>query len=138
MLFNYIKIAIRNLYKYKFYSLINIIGLSIGLSCTILISLFVFDELNYDKHHEKTDRIYRSINHIKFGGNDSWYAVSAAPLSQAMMEEIPEIEVTTRFRNWGSFLIKREGEDNIKDPQVLNDITVVGTTICKRSLLNTT
>jgi len=119
MLFNYIKIAIRNLYKYKFYSLINIIGLSIGLSCTILISLFVFDELNYDKHHEKTDRIYRSINHIKFGGNDSWYAVSAAPLSKAMMEEIPEIEVTTRFRNWGSFLIKREGEDNIKEHDVI-------------------
>jgi len=53
MIKNYIKVALRNLVKYKSYSFINIVGLAIGLACSILIAMFVFDELSYDKFHEK-------------------------------------------------------------------------------------
>ncbi|MCP4726041.1 MAG: ABC transporter permease, partial [bacterium] len=56
---NYLKIAFRNLIKHKGYSSINIIGFSIGMACSILIALFIYDELNFDKHNEKADRIYR-------------------------------------------------------------------------------
>ncbi len=55
MLKSYLKIAYRNLLRHRAYSLINIVGLAVGLSCTILISLFVVGELRYDRHHEKSD-----------------------------------------------------------------------------------
>jgi putative ABC transport system permease protein len=56
---NYFKIAFRNLWKYKGFSAINIIGLASGLACFILIALYVADELSYDKYNEKANRIYR-------------------------------------------------------------------------------
>ncbi len=59
MLKNYLKIAIRNLLKNKGYSLINIFGLAIGMTCCVLILLFVQDELSYDAFHTKRDRLYR-------------------------------------------------------------------------------
>ena len=63
MLRNYLKIALRNMKRYKGYSFINICGLAIGMACCILILLYVTDELSYDNYHEKGDRIYR-INAI--------------------------------------------------------------------------
>ncbi len=54
---NYLKVTIRNLLKHKTYSLINILGLSVGLACTILILLWVQDELSVDRYHKKGDRI---------------------------------------------------------------------------------
>ena len=70
MFLNYFKIAIRNLIKQKFYSIINISGLAIGLSCIILISLYVNNELSYDRHHVHSDQIYRVGFHLKFGGKE--------------------------------------------------------------------
>ena len=61
---NFIKVAIRNLMNRKFYSIINILGLAIGLTCTILIALFVQNELSYDKHHKNHKRIYRLESHF--------------------------------------------------------------------------
>ena len=59
MLRNYLKIAWRNLIRNKFYSLINILGLSTGIACFMLVALFIQDELVYDQFHSKKDRIYR-------------------------------------------------------------------------------
>ena len=125
MIRNYFKTAIRNLKKNRFYSFINVAGLSIGIACAILITLFIIDELSYDRFNQNGDRIYRVLTHLKFGGNDSWYAVCPAPMAKTMVEEIPEIEVAARFRQWGPFLVKKD-KDNIKehdaiwaDPEIL-------------------
>ncbi len=59
MIKNYLKIALRNIIKHKGISSINVVGLAIGIACSILILLFVTHELSYDKFHEKADRIYR-------------------------------------------------------------------------------
>ena len=61
MLFNYLKVALRNISKQKFYSFINILGLAIGLAICLLIMLFIKDETSYDQHHSKADRIYRTL-----------------------------------------------------------------------------
>ena len=119
MINNYLKIAIRNLFKQRFYSIINISGLAIGLTCIILISLYVSNELSYDKHHKNWKNIYRTGFHLKFGGKEADYAVAPAPLAMAMQDEIPEVESATRFRSWGSFLIKR---DRIKSTSRRNSI----------------
>jgi len=58
MVKNYLKIALRNVMKHKGYSFLNVMGLTIGITCFTLIMLWVRDELNYDRYHEKADRIY--------------------------------------------------------------------------------
>ncbi len=106
---NYLKIAWRNLLKQRFYAGINILGLSIGVACCLLISLFVWDEWSYDAFNEKAGRIYRVHSDINFGGKREIYAVAQAPLAQALREEVPGVEASCRFRTWGSRLIRREG-----------------------------
>ncbi|MEM9983740.1 MAG: ABC transporter permease, partial [Bacteroidota bacterium] len=64
---NYLKTAFRNLIKQKFYAIINILGLSVGIACCLLITFWVIDELSYDKFHQKSDQIYRTITDLKFG-----------------------------------------------------------------------
>jgi len=130
MLSNYLTIAFRNLGKHKFFGFINITGLSLGIACVMLITLFVIDELSYDKFNTKAERIYRLISHINFGGNDAHYAVCPAPLAKTIREEIPEIEDATRFRSWGMFLVKKDKE-NFKefnavwaDPNVFNIFSI--------------
>ena len=66
---NYLKTALRTLSKNKFYTSINIVGLAVGLATCLLIVLYVFDELSYDKYNVNADRIYRVNNEIKFNGN---------------------------------------------------------------------
>ena len=133
MINNYLKVALRNLVKQKFYSLINIIGLAIGLTCVILISIYVVRELSYDQHHRYSEDIYRVGFYLKFGGKEAKYAVAPAPLAEAMMEEIPEVISATRFRSWGSFLIRKDNpeSENIKqynviwaDPNVFDVFTI--------------
>ena len=130
MLRNYFTIAVRNLGKHKFFGFINVAGLSIGIACALLIALFVSDELGYDKFNTKSDRIYRLISHIKYGGNDARYAVCPAPLARTIREEIPEIEDATRFRSWGTFLVKKDKENYKEynaiwaDPGVFNIFSI--------------
>jgi putative ABC transport system permease protein len=68
MLFNHLKIALRNILRNKSFSFINIAGLAIGLTTFLAISLYVVDEISYDRFHEKKDRIYRAVISADFGG----------------------------------------------------------------------
>ena len=118
MLKNYFKSAIRSLIRQGFYSAINITGLAVGIACCLMIILFVVDELSFDKHHEKSDRIYRVTSDIMFGGNHFNMVVDPAPMAEAMLNDYPEVEAACRFRNRGSYLVKRENE-NIKEEKVI-------------------
>lgn len=102
MLRNYFKIAFRNLVRFKAYSAINITGLAVGMACCILILLYVFDELSYDRFHENSDRIYRIGIDIDMGGKNAVLAaVSPAPMRNILLQEYPEVEAATRFKNFG-------------------------------------
>ena len=59
MISSYLKIAIRNLLKYRFISFINLFGLTVGLSCCLLITIYILNELSYDRHHVNAKNIYR-------------------------------------------------------------------------------
>ncbi len=106
MIINYFKTALRNLKKHTAYSLINITGLAIGMACTILILLWVQDELKFDKWHPKKDRIRRVLVRQTNGGVTSEFAVTPAALSPNMQKDFPEIESMCRFKNWGQWLFK--------------------------------
>ncbi len=109
MLSNYFKTAFRNFRKYKGYSFINIVGLAVGIACCILILLWVFDELSYDRFHEKGDRLYRIIvEHTFAGGAVSRYSSTPAPLAPALIEEFPEISAAFRYTTAPRFLVKYE------------------------------
>ncbi|PRY84651.1 ABC transporter permease [Mongoliibacter ruber] len=118
MLKNILKIALRSFWKTKSISIINVLGLSLGIALCLIITLFVRNELSYDKHFTNSDRIYRVASDIVFGGNAYKMTFAPAPMAEALMEEIPEVEAAVHFRNQGSFLIKRY-DDNIKETNII-------------------
>jgi putative ABC transport system permease protein len=95
---NYIKIAFRNIARYKGYSFINIAGLTVGLACFILISLWVYDELHYDTFHANSDRLCRII--LKKANEPGDPGVPSSPyiLPKILKDEYPEIAEVTRVR----------------------------------------
>lgn len=94
---NYLKIALRNMRRNKVYSAINIIGLSLGIAASVLIFLFVFDELSYDQSIPDGDRIYRVNVTGKLNGNEFTSVSSAAPLAPTMKTQIAQVEDAVRF-----------------------------------------
>lgn len=94
---NYFKTALRNLKRQKIYSFINITGLSLGLACCILISLYIHFELSYDRFHEKSDDIYRIIEIETESGKQQYSATIPAPLAPTLSEEFPEIARVVRI-----------------------------------------
>ena len=98
MLTNYLKIALRNLFKYKGYSFIIISGLALGLACFILIQLYVQDERRYDRFHEKADQIYRLVEEGSVGGNRIRTAFTPPPWAPALANDIPEIVQAVRIK----------------------------------------
>ncbi|MEE9500510.1 MAG: ABC transporter permease, partial [Candidatus Aminicenantaceae bacterium] len=104
---NYIKIAFRNIRRYKGYSLINIAGLTVGMACFILIFLWVYDELNYDTYHTHSDRLCRII--LRKAGDPG---IPSAPyiLPQILKDEYPEIVEVTRVRTRGYPSAIRHGD----------------------------
>ncbi|MFC2121317.1 ABC transporter permease [Bacteroidota bacterium] len=106
MIKNYFKTAIRNLLKYKGYSLINILGLTFGLVCTLFISIYIYNEITYDSFHEDSELIYRVGVKGKMLGNDLDMAVTASPMHEALKNEYPEISGVTRIYWEGGRLFK--------------------------------
>lgn len=98
MLFNYIKIAFRNMIRNKTYSFINITGLAIGMAACILILLWVQDELSYDKFHENADDIYRIVENQYYSGGEPFpVAVTPGPLAKSLKDEFPEVKNSVRL-----------------------------------------
>ncbi|NQV17443.1 MAG: ABC transporter permease, partial [Armatimonadetes bacterium] len=106
MLKNYFKIAIRNLMRQKVFSAINIVGLAIGLTCGILLSLWIFDEISYDKFHENGENIYRILENQSYSSQNMQVAVTPVPLAESIKNDFPEIIYTTRYYQGSSPVIK--------------------------------
>lgn len=98
MIRSYITAAVRNLLKYKGYSLINVTGLAIGLAGCVIMLLYVQYEFSYDGFHEKKDRIYRLENHSEMSGIARKVAISPAPWGPALLTDYPGIESMARLK----------------------------------------
>src|SRR3982074_1264439 len=85
MLRNYFKVAVRNILKYKFFSAINIFGMTVGITSCLLIILYVSHELSYDKFHRDAGRIYQVGLHGKIGGQDISVANTCPPMAAALV-----------------------------------------------------
>ncbi len=94
----YLKLALRNLWKNKLYSAINVAGLAIGLTACLLIVLFVNDEMSYDKHFEDSEQIYRLTGAYNQGGNGRNHAATVSyPLMPVITDNFPEVEQASRI-----------------------------------------
>ena len=117
MIKNYFKIAWRNLTRHKVYAAINIAGLAAGLSACILIFLFIKDELSYDSHFSKSERIYRVACDFNLMGEADKFALVSKLLAPRMKKDFPEVEHAVRLRNVGKQTIwyedKAFNEENI-------------------------
>ncbi len=120
MIRNLLNVALRNLVKQRFYSLINILGLSIGLTCFMLISLFVIDELSYDQFHSKRNQIYRMDFNGTINGNNFVTALASPITAEVMLQDFPEVEDAVRMRGIGDRLLKRKDDiTNYKEQRVI-------------------
>jgi len=114
---NYIKIAFRNLLRNKSYAALNITGLAVGLSCCLIIGIYIQNELSYDKFHENYDRLYRITEKIDNDGAVDTYASTYSALATSLKQQFPSIPSVTRVYPNSGLIIgpenKRYQEDGI-------------------------
>jgi putative ABC transport system permease protein len=110
MLRSYFKIAIRNLWRKRAYSFINVAGLAVGMACCFLIFLYVHFELSYDQFHQKAKRIFRVVGELRSSSETLHWFETPGPLGRAIKSEFPQVQEVTRFIQ-ASLLIRK---DNIK------------------------
>jgi putative ABC transport system permease protein len=117
MLWNFIKGTFRSIAAYKTFTAINILGLAVGITCALIISLYVIHERGYDKFHSGAENIYRVTVSGRLNGIDFHGAMTSGPLSKALIEQIEEVESSTRIVRFGAWLIANDtvknNEDNI-------------------------
>src|SRR3954467_11003 len=108
MIRNLLLIAIRNFKKDKWYSLLNILGLTIGITFSLFLIFYIKDELSYDRYNKKADRIYRINSYVKEPDKDllKW-AITPFPMAPAVKKDYPEVEEAVRFVPNGKSMFKK-------------------------------
>lgn len=132
MIKNYLLIATRNLLRHKAYSLINILGLAIGLASCMLILLYVQNEWQYDQYHAKGDRIYRVVRETRMEGDrTSIHPGSSGLLAPSLLQDFPEIEHATRIWERNFWVYDTQNTDKglyqwvaIVDPAIFDVFTI--------------
>lgn len=116
MIKNYLLVALRNLWRHKGYTLINIFGLAIGLASSIFILLYVANELTYDRFHDKSDRIYRVWIKGSMPATEMRHAQTAPPMAEALLNDYPEVEEVVRLKQSGGWMV-RSGDRKFHETQ---------------------
>lgn len=124
MLKNLIIIALRNIRKDKTYSAINILGLTVGITCSVFLLMYILDELSYDRYHKDADNIYRVISNIKEPDNAFTWAVAQIPLAEELRDNYPEVKNAVRFFGLGRTLYKNGEKTFYEEKFFLADSTV--------------
>ena len=118
MLKNYIKIAIRNIRRQKVYSLINIIGFSVGISISLTLTLYVIDDFTFDRFHEEADSIYRFTQTSNVEGLGArTAAITAGPMAPTAKQELPEVIAAARTYAYDGLPVRRGGEESSNDQE---------------------
>src|SRR5664280_242008 len=110
MLNNLLKHSLRSFKRQRAYIIINVLGLSIGIACSLLISIYVLNEASYDRFNIKKDRIFRVILNGKIGGQEVTYATSPAIMGPTLVKEFPEIEAFCRMTKKGPSVVEYKNQ----------------------------
>lgn len=113
MLKNLITVAFRNIQRQKFFAFLNISGLAIGITATILIGLYIHDELTYDHFHKNLDRIVRVNQTYIWGETDNLFGSTGPAIKSVLESEVPEFETIVRIHDVNSYLVSYNNENGI-------------------------
>jgi len=119
MLNNLIKYSLRSFKRQRAYIIINVLGLSIGIACSLLIAFFVLHETNYDSYNVKKKRIFNMVCNFKLGGQEFTDASSSAPMGPAMLKEFPEVEDFLRIMKLGWIKSVNYNNQDFTEDQIL-------------------
>ena len=106
MLKNLIKTAFRHILKHFGYSVLNILGLTLGISSALFLIIYVADEVSYDRYHEKADRIYRVSTKITEPDDQFIWTVAQIPFGPQVVQDYPEVQSFVRFIPIGAFSLQ--------------------------------
>jgi putative ABC transport system permease protein len=125
MLMIYLRTALRRIRRDRFYSVVNIVGLALGLAVCILIVLFAVDEWGYDKYNEKADRIFRLATDLRLSGGAFHSTSVPSPMGKTLVKEYPGVEAAARIRRVrGDVVVKIGTTRFIESGAVLADSTL--------------
>jgi putative ABC transport system permease protein len=124
MLKNLLKIAMRNILKDKTYSAINVLGLTIGITCSLFLLMYIMDELSYDRYHKNANNIYRIVSDIREPDNAFVWSVAQVPLGEELRDNYPEVKNSVRFFGTGTTLYKNGDKQFNESEFYLADSTV--------------
>ena len=117
MIKNLLLIAVRNFKKDKWYSLLNILGLTIGITFSLFLIFYITDELSYDRYHEKSDRIFRIASYIQEKDKNTDWAITQMPLGPTLKKDYPEVEEMVRLQGRERTLFKN-GDNNFYETKI--------------------
>jgi putative ABC transport system permease protein len=120
---NYFITSMRSLMRSKGFSMINIIGLAVGLATFSLISIYVYHELSFDRYHKNADRIFRIVENLRTENEMLFQSTSSPPMGPRFLKDFPEVENYVRFQNW-SLLAERKGRSYYERDSYIADSTV--------------
>ena len=110
MIKHYLKITIRRLFRQRTYSITNILGLTVGLTASVLIFLWILDEISVDRFHTKIDRTYKvMINDIYADGRMETYEAPTVMIGKALRKDVPEIDEVVQT-SWNEEMLVKIGE----------------------------
>ena len=115
MIKNLIKTAIRHIRKHLGYSLLNVLGLTLGISSALFLIIYVADELSYDRYHENADRIYRVSSKITETDDQFTWNVAQIPMGPQVVQDYPEVQSFVRFINMPRALYKFEDKEYVEE-----------------------
>ena len=131
MIKNFLRIALRNLKKDSWYSLVNIVGLTIGITFSLFLIFYIKDELSYDKYNKNADRIYRINSYIHEKDKNTDWALSQFPMGPTLKKDYPEVEEQARLVNRERTLFK-SGDNNFYETKIYYaDSTIFKIFTCK-------
>lgn len=124
MLKNLLKTTLRYIRKHPGYSLLNVLGLTLGITSALFLIIYVSDELSYDRYHEKAERIYRVSSKITETDDQFTWIVAQIPFGPQVARDYPEVESFTRFINMPRAAYKFEDKEYIEENFFYADSTV--------------
>ncbi|HXB30694.1 MAG TPA: ABC transporter permease [Puia sp.] len=117
MIKNLLRIAFRNFKKDKWYSILNVLGLTLGITFSLFLIFYITDELNFDRYNDKADRIVRIVSYIQEKDKNTDWTVTQLPLAATLKKDFPEVEESARLLNRERTLFKK-GNDGFYETKI--------------------
>ncbi|HEY4207259.1 MAG TPA: FtsX-like permease family protein [Puia sp.] len=129
---NLLLVAIRNFKKDKWYSLLNILGLTIGITFSLFLIFYIKDELSYDRYNVNASRLYRITSYIKEPEKDTMkFAITQVPLGPTLKHDFPEVQEAVRFVQTGKYMFKKDELRFYQDKVFLADSSIFKVFTCQ-------